>query len=309
MDIIVENVSYIYKKDLIIKDFNFEIREGSICGIIGNAYYNVLKIMELMAGKIKPSNGRILAISMNSKDKPIKANKSIGYCSRLMNLKSTKTVFEYLKSKGKRYIKDKINLDVKVRELLKFVKIENEDLAVCELSYALKYRFNLALELIKKPEIMIIDLYAVEFDTLDKQTILEIIYKLKGKVTVVFATNYIEDINDSCNKMIIIKNNRILYENTINCINNENKGNVVLIKADGKTNLVTLIKEIEQCDFIEKVSGIMNGKLKIFVSDINKANLILPKIITQNEIELIEYENIREPVEHIYYKVMEKAQF
>jgi ABC-type multidrug transport system ATPase subunit len=305
MDIIVENVSYINKKKKYIKNINFEIRAGKICGIIGNIYENILKLIELMSGNIKPTSGNIYLLSLNCKERSIKANKAIGYCSKKNDIKSKLKVYDYIEKKGEKFIKDKEELNKRIKDLLEFVNIRNCDIRYNDLTYSEKYRLLIATELIKDPEVLIIDLYGIELDKVDRSNIIDLIDRLKETMTIIISTNNFNDINSICDKVIVIKNDKIILDSNVKKIKDRYKNKkAIILKIAGKISLYEFISEIEKYSWVDKVSGYTNGRLRIYVNSYEEANFQIPQIIHKRKLELMEYFSKSHSFEDEYLKIM-----
>ena len=80
----------------------------------------------------------------------------------------------------------------------------------------------------------------------------------------------------------------------------------LIVKVGGNTSLAHFIKELEKQQWVKRVVGTTNGRIKIFINNVEKANLNLPVLITDQKIELLEYLHIGTSLESIYIDLQTK---
>lgn len=111
-------------------------------------------------------------------------------------------------SKGKR--------EEKLRELMKIFDLEG----VCKkktgkLSGGLQRRLSIAMALISEPSILFLDEPTLGLDVLARSDLWDVIRSLKGKITIILTTHYMEEAEALSDRVGIMKNGRLLLCDTV----------------------------------------------------------------------------------------------
>ena len=158
MSIEVKNLNKTFKKILAVQDLNFEIKKGSIVGLLGPNGCGKTTTIGMMLGLIKPSSGGILIDGKNIENENIRTKilEKVNFISPYVELPKKLTVEENLIVYGKLYGVEK--LEEKVLSLIKDLNLENfKKRKTGELSSGQKNRVSLAKALINDPDILLLD--------------------------------------------------------------------------------------------------------------------------------------------------------
>mgnify|MGYP001344254330 CR=1 FL=1 len=230
MSIEVKNLNKTFKKILAVQDLNFEIKKGSIVGLLGPNGCGKTTTIGMMLGLIKPSSGGILIDGKNIENENIRTKilEKVNFISPYVELPKKLTVEENLIVYGKLYGVEK--LEEKVLSLIKDLNLENfKKRKTGELSSGQKNRVSLAKSLINKPEILLLDEPTASLDPDIGDFIRSYIqeYKSKNKITILLASHNMNEVERLCNSVIMMKKGKIIDSGT--CVD--------LIKKHGRNNL------------------------------------------------------------------------
>ena len=158
MTIKINSLSKKYKESLVVKNINFEIKQGSIVGLLGPNGCGKTTTLGMILGLIKPTSGEVLinGIDIESEKNRTKILEKINFISPYVELPKKLTIEENLKVYGKLYgVK---NLKEKIPNLMDDLNlIEFRRRKTGELSSGQKNRVSLAKALINEPEILLLD--------------------------------------------------------------------------------------------------------------------------------------------------------
>jgi len=106
-----------------------------------------------------------------------------------------------------------------------------------KLSGGWQRRVSIAMALISEPEILFLDEPTLGLDVIARHDLWEIIRSLKGKVTIILTTHYMEEAEALSDRIGIMKNGRLLAVGTVEELNKKADNN------DFETAFVSIVKE------------------------------------------------------------------
>ena len=84
------------------------------------------------------------------------------------------------------------------------------------LSGGLKRRLNFAIGLINRPKVIFLDEITVGIDPQSRQFILDSVAALKQQgVTVIYTSHYLQEIEQLCDKLVLLNEGNLIYQGTV----------------------------------------------------------------------------------------------
>ena len=83
------------------------------------------------------------------------------------------------------------------------------------LSGGYQRRLSIALGLISKPKILLLDEPTLGLDVIARRELWKIVNKFKGKITIILTSHYLEEIEALCDRVAILSKGNLLIEGTI----------------------------------------------------------------------------------------------
>lgn len=81
---------------------------------------------------------------------------------------------------------------------------------VKKLSGGYQRRVSIACALISKPKVLFLDEPTLGLDVISRRELWRIILKLKGKITIILTTHYLEEIEALCDRILIMSKGNVL---------------------------------------------------------------------------------------------------
>jgi ABC-2 type transport system ATP-binding protein len=130
---------------------------------------------------------------------------------------------------------------------------------VRQLSLGQKMKANIAIALLHEPAILYLDEPTIGLDVVAKNNIRKFIKKInkERQTTVILTTHDMHDIEQICNRIILIDKGKLLYDGKIESFKNKYEGNCIL-----------------SVDFKQEDTVFTHPKLKVIKKEGNK-NIIL----------------------------------
>ena len=229
MFIQIKNLSKKFKNNLAVNNINFNIEKNTTVGLLGANGCGKTTSIGMMLGLIKPSSGKILIDNQNiEKLQRVEILNRMNFASPYVELPKKLTVQQNLEVYGRLYNVN--NLEEKIVEIsknLNILKFLNKKTG--ELSSGQKNRVALAKSLINNPEILFLDEPTASLDPDIGDYVRSYIenYKSKNEITILLASHNMVEVERLCDKVIMMKNGRIIDEGTCKEI----------IKKHGRKNL------------------------------------------------------------------------
>lgn len=205
------NVTKQYGKLFAVDKVSFKIESNSITGFLGLNGAGKSTILKMLAGIIYQTSGEVLIDSLDYVDNTLLKNQ-IGYVSEQPVFYNSMTVKQFLKFVASiRNIKfDSIDVAIDKCSLQSVLTKR-----ISTLSKGYKQRLAFAQAIMHNPKILILD---EPSSGLDPEQIIEmrnlIKQSSKNRITL-FSTHIIQEAENLCDKIIIIKQGKILAHDTI----------------------------------------------------------------------------------------------
>jgi len=230
MTIEIKNLSKQYNGISAVKNINFNIKRGSIVGLLGPNGCGKTTTIGMILGLIKPSAGNVIINSQNmeNENNRTKILEKVNFISPYVELPKKLTVEENLKVYGSMYGVN--NLKEKISELMEQLNLfEFKKRKTGELSSGQKNRVSLAKALINDPEILLLDEPTASLDPDVGDYIRSYIenFASKKNATILLASHNMNEVERLCNEVMMMKNGEIIDKGTCNS----------LIKKHGRKNL------------------------------------------------------------------------
>ena len=217
MSIKIKNLYKNYKGFEAVKNLNFEIKKGSITGLLGPNGCGKTTTIGMILGLIRPTKGEVL---INNKDIEIEKNRisvleKMNFISPYVELPKKLSVKENLIVYGKLYevknLQNRINTlcnDLNLKEFL--------NKKTGELSSGQKNRVSLAKSLINNPEILLLDEPTASLDPDTGDYVRSYIenYAKKNNTTILLASHNMSEVERLCENIMMMKQGKIIDEGT-----------------------------------------------------------------------------------------------
>ena len=211
----LQNISFRYDKsdNNTLTNINLKINKGDIIGLFGESGSGKSTLINLITGLIEPSSGTIEINDIKLKESKESWLASIGYVPQQVTLFND-TIAKNISFFEEEIDKEKIDNILDKSNLTKFINSlqEKENTIVGENSAKLSggqiQRIGIARALFNDPEFLIFDESTNSLDKKNEDEIMNTIYGLKGKKTIIIISHNMS-VLAGCDKIYEIKNNKI----------------------------------------------------------------------------------------------------
>jgi len=212
--LVVENLSKTYSGGVRALDgITIEIPYGMF-GLLGPNGAGKTTFMRIIATLLDPDTGKISWKDIDVLKEPHKFKKVLGYLPQdfgvYKNIPAYQMLYHFAVLKGYSPGKETRKL---VDYWLDRVNLYNDrKRKLGEYSGGMRQRFGIAVSLIGNPEILIVDEPTAGLDPAERRRFLNLLSELGENRTVILSTHIVDDVEELCDNMAIIKSGRILVK-------------------------------------------------------------------------------------------------
>ena len=231
----VEHLTKRYGTVTAVDDVTFRVNKGEILGFLGPNGAGKTTTMRVLTGYMPATDGRAAVAGYDVFDHPIEAKLRTGYLPETPPLYPDMTVREYLNFVAK--IKGVAPKDRAARVDQVMARTWVTDMAnrACgKLSKGYRQRVGLAQALIHNPEVLILDEPTAGLDPKQINETRRLIKALAGDHTIILSTHILTEVEQTCQRVVIINKGRVVAEDTPENLTRRLRGSATMfVQVDG----------------------------------------------------------------------------
>ena len=205
-----EKLTKKYKEKTAVSDLDLKINEGEMYGLLGVNGAGKTTTMKMLTTLIMPTSGEAELLGHSIKTDRAAVKQIIGISPQESAAAMNLTARENLELMAEVYGFSKKVAKAKASEL-----IERFSMREFENRKAKKVRrLSIAMALISEPKILFLDEPTLGLDVIARHSLWVEIEKLKGKITVILTTHYLEEAVALCDRIGIMAHGKFVAEGT-----------------------------------------------------------------------------------------------
>ena len=198
-----------FKDKIAVNEIDLNIKQGELFALLGTNGAGKTTTIKMLSGLIVPTSGSIKIESLDMKKDMLKIKEILNVSPQETAIAPNLTVKENLEFMAGVYqINDK---DEKINELIKMFKL-NEVLnkKAKTLSGGWQRKVSIAISLINNPKILFLDEPTLGLDVIARKELWKVINELKGKITIILTTHYMEEAESLSDRIGIMANGSLV---------------------------------------------------------------------------------------------------
>jgi ABC-2 type transport system ATP-binding protein len=202
-----------YGRRRAIDNLNFDAKKGEVLGFLGPNGAGKTTTMRILTGYMPPTSGKATIAGYDVVEQSLEVRRRVGYLPETVPLYPDMTVFDYLKFMadlhGVRDVEDRAD------EVLALVHLEDRaDSYIHKMSKGMRQRIGLAQALMHRPEVLILDEPTIGLDPVQIVEVRSLIREIGRERTVLLSTHILSEVQQLCDRVLIIKSGKIVTEDT-----------------------------------------------------------------------------------------------
>lgn len=206
-EIETKQLNKFYKNLHALKDINLGIKENELFGLLGVNGAGKTTLIKILTCLSKQTSGEAYVHGFSVKDNPEKIIEIVDVSPQETAVAHNLTVRENLdffaslyNTRDEAYISSVVNA---------FSLEEVENQRAKTLSGGWKRRLSIAIGLISKPKILFLDEPTLGLDVIARRELWKIINNMKGKITIILTTHYLEEAEALCDRVAVMAKGKV----------------------------------------------------------------------------------------------------
>ena len=215
-----------------------EIPQGELFSLLGVNGAGKTTTIKMLTGLTKPTSGDALVGNYSITKDPVHVKKLIGVSPQETAVAPNLSVKENLELICGIHGFSKDKTAEKIRKLSKQFHLDTVfQRKAGKLSGGWQRRLSIAMALISDPQILFLDEPTLGLDVIARHELWDIIRSLKGNITIILTTHYMEEAQSLSDRIGILKDGHLLAIGTVEELNKQANTN------DFESAFVSIVKE------------------------------------------------------------------
>ncbi len=227
-----------YKNLTAVDKLGLEIQQGELFSLLGVNGAGKTTTIKMLSCLTKPTSGDAIVDGYSITNEPVQVKRLIGVSPQETAVAPNLSVKENLELICGIHGFSKEKTKAKIQELSEQFSLDSVlQKKAGKLSGGWQRRVSIAMALISEPQILFLDEPTLGLDVLARHDLWESICALKGKITIILTTHYMEEAEALSDRIGIMKSGRLLAAGTVEELNAAAGTN------DFETAFVSIVKE------------------------------------------------------------------
>jgi ABC-2 type transport system ATP-binding protein len=199
-----------FKKRTAVDSLNLSIEKGELFALLGLNGAGKTTTIKMLCCLLSPTSGDAVLLGDSILEQPAVVKQKINISPQETAVAPNLSVKENLELIARIYGSDKSDAHSKADEIMKSFGLSNRSKDKAKtLSGGLQRRLSIAMALISNPEIAFLDEPTLGLDVVARRELWNVMKGLKGKITMVLTTHYLEEAEALSDRIGIIHNGRL----------------------------------------------------------------------------------------------------
>lgn len=249
-----------------LREVSLTIGQGEIFSLLGANGAGKTTLIAILAGLFPPTSGAAWVLGHDVTADPLAAKRCLGVVPEEVALYPQLSARRNLHYFGQLYGLGGRELSRAVEETLRLVDLaERADERVSRLSSGMKRRLNIAVALLHRPAVLLMDEPTVGLDPESRRRILDLVRQLKRErgTTILYTTHYMDEAEALSDRVGILHRGRLLAVDT--------PAGLLRLAAAGETVELSVATELPAEDLLATVrqtpgvqqAALSNGVLRL----------------------------------------------
>ena len=205
-----EHVTRTFGEKTAVKDLCLTIGSGELFGLLGVNGAGKTTAIRMSCGLLRPTEGKILAGGMDVTTGSEAVQKMVNLSPQETAVAPNLTVLENLQLMAGLYGLEPARTQKNVETVISDFHLEEIMSSRAKtLSGGWQRRLSIAMALVTEPEILFLDEPTLGLDVIARRQLWDTIRSLKGRMTIVLTTHYLEEAEALCERIGIMADGRL----------------------------------------------------------------------------------------------------
>ncbi|MEN2666077.1 ABC transporter ATP-binding protein [Listeria aquatica] len=292
----INQLSKQFESKKAVKEVSFSVQDGECLALIGPNGAGKTTLINMLVQILKPDQGTILLDGEQISG----AREKIGFLPQYPAFYGFMTAVETLRFMGRLSKMSGRELEARIDEVLRQVGLAEEGKKkVSGFSGGMRQRLGIAQAILHKPKLLVLDEPVSALDPIGRREVITLIEALKKETTILFSTHILQDAEEICDRIAMMRRGEIVLDKPLSEIKREASTSVFEVEfARDPESWFEAIRKSDRWIRAERIGTVCRFEAKnrredgewLFI-EAGKAGLDIQR-----------FENIRESLEQIFMK-------
>ena len=221
----VEGVTKCYGPIVAVDNATFEVDRGEVVGFLGPNGAGKTTTMRMLTGTLQPDEGEIRFDGTPIGDDLTAAKSRVGYLPEANPLYDDMLVCEFLEYVARLRGLDDVRARKGIGRAVEETGLEDVFFRpISEISKGYRQRTGMAGAILHEPEILVLDEPTEGLDPNQRVEIRKLVNALGTERTVILSTHVMQEVEATCDRLLIIANGAITADGTVAQLMNAGRG-------------------------------------------------------------------------------------
>lgn len=226
-----------YKNKTAVDSLSLTVKEGELFALLGVNGAGKTTTVRMLTGLSAPTSGECKVCGNDCVSERGEVKKIVGISPQDTAVAENLTVFENLRLICEIYGHSKEDTERKISEMIRLFRMDEvKNSRAKTLSGGWKRKLSIAMALISEPKVLFLDEPTLGLDVLARRELWSVVEQLKGRITIILTTHYMEEAERLADKIAIMLSGKIAAKGTLS----------ELEMQSGKTGLEETFVEIAE---------------------------------------------------------------
>lgn len=212
----VKDLTKRYKTKTAVDGISFKVSGGELFALLGVNGAGKTTTIRMISCLSAPASGEAFVCGNSCKEESEKVKSVIGISPQDTAVAGNLTVKENLEFMAKVYGFDKAKVKARTEEMISLFNMsEVRNSRAKTLSGGWQRKLSIAMALISEPKVLFLDEPTLGLDVLARRELWSAIEKLKGKITIILTTHYMEEAEQLSDRIAIMIGGKIAAIGTL----------------------------------------------------------------------------------------------
>ena len=211
----IENLTKSYRNVLAVDSLSLSVKEGELFALLGVNGAGKTTTVKMLSCLTEPTEGDAFLLGKSIRSESGEVKKFIAVSPQETAIAPALSVRENLELICGVQGFDKAKTKKKISELTDLLSLESViGRRADKLSGGWQRRLSIAMALISEPKILFLDEPTLGLDVIARSELWDVIRELKGRVTVILTTHYMEEAESLSDRIAIMKDGKLIVCDT-----------------------------------------------------------------------------------------------
>ena len=211
----IENLTKNYKEVVAVDNLSLTVKKGELFSLLGVNGAGKTTTIKMLCCLTEPSSGDAFVLGNSIRTQKSAVKQVIALSPQETAVAPMLTAKENLELICGAYGIEKFKKEEQIKRLTRLLNLESVlNRKAGKLSGGWQRRLSIAMALISEPQILFLDEPTLGLDVIARSELWDIIRALKGKVTVILTTHYMEEAEALSDRIAIMKEGKLLLCST-----------------------------------------------------------------------------------------------